>query len=156
MARPDHSAILGRDLGVLYRITDGRHEDLDLDTIPRNVRGNRVTDLVSVDGVDNAAQAVVHRVKTVRGELTDVGHPDYGSRHHELIGQPNNERNRNLVKLYILRALADEPRIEKVHKAEILPGAGPAWDQVTISLTLSFIGADAAHNLVVPDRKSVV
>ena len=48
------------------------------------------------------------------GELAALGHPDYGSRHHELIGEPNVERTRNLIKLYVLQALRREPRIEKV------------------------------------------
>jgi phage baseplate assembly protein W len=128
--------VLGRDLFATYRVTDGRHEDLDL--VPEQ----------TVGGIDNAVQAVIHRIKTVFGELADVGHPDYGSRHHELIGQPNTEGNRNLVKLYILQALAREPRIEKVLKAEIVPDT--QRDRVTIALTLRFIGAPVPADLVVP------
>jgi phage baseplate assembly protein W len=128
--------VLGRDLLALYRVTDGRHEDLDL-----------VAEQ-SVGGIDNAVQAVIHRIKTVSGELADVGHPDYGSRHHELIGQPNTEGNRNLVKLYILQALAREPRIEKVLKADVV--ADPQRDRVTIALTLRFIGTPVPADLVVP------
>jgi phage baseplate assembly protein W len=128
--------VLGRDLLALYRVTDGRHEDLDL--------GPEQT----VGGTDNAVQAVIHRIKTVAGELADLGHPDYGSRHHELIGQPNTEGNRNLVKLYILQALAREPRIEKVLKADVV--ADPQRDRVTIALTLRFIGTPVPADLVVP------
>ena len=104
--------VLGRDLLAVYRVTDGRHEDLDL--VPER----------HAAGIDNAVQAVIHRIKTVAGELADLGHPEYGSRHHELIGEPNTEGNRNLVKLYILQALAREPRIEKVLRADIV--ADPA------------------------------
>ncbi len=98
--------VLGRDLLAVYRSGDGRQENLD------------IVAEQTVGGIDNAVQAVIHRIKTVAGELADLGHPDYGSRHHELIGRPNTEGNRNLVKLYILQALAREPRIEKVLKAE--------------------------------------
>ena len=128
--------ILGRDLLAVYRVTDGRHEDLDI--VPE----------ASAGGVENAVQAVIHRIKTVAGELADLGHPEYGSRHHELIGQPNTEGNRNLVKLYVLQALAREPRIAKVLRADVVPD--PQRDRVTIALTLRFIGAPVPENLVVP------
>ena len=142
--------VLGRDLAVLYRVTDGRHEDVDLRTRSRTVRGEAVDDLVASAGVDNAVQAVVHRIKTQRGELAALGHPSYGSRHHELIGQPNSEHNRNLVKLYILQALAEEPRIAKIAKALVRTDRARAPDRVEIELTLSFIGEQVGANLVIP------
>ena len=140
--------VLGRDLRALYRVTDGRHEDVDLSTSTAVVRGSVLSDLVASAAVDTAVQAVVHRIKTVKGELADLGHPEYGSRHHELVGQPNTVRNRNLVKLYILQALASEPRIRKVLAASVDPD--PQRDRVTISLTLAFIGAPVPLDLVVP------
>lgn len=141
---------LGRDLAALYRVTDGRHEDLDLATTEHLQRGQHRADLALVQGVDNAVQAVKHRIKTERGELAALGHPAYGSRHHELIGQPNSENNRNLVKLYILQALAQEARIEKVLKADVRVDRKAAPDRVDIVLTLSFIGSPVPANLVVP------
>lgn len=150
MPREKRTDILGKDLRALYRITDGRHEDVDLERTIRTVRGEAVYDLTVVDGVSNAVQAVIHRIKTRKGELADLGHPEYGSRHHELIGQPNTEHNRNLVKLYILQALAYEPRIEKIRKAEIVFDHRRAPDRVEIALTLSFIGEQAPQNLVIP------
>ena len=142
--------VLGRDLAALYRVTDGRHEDLDLATSERMQRGARQADLAPVQGVDNAMQAVVNRIKTERGELAALGHPGYGSRHHELIGLPNSENNRNLVKLYILQALAQEARIAKIHQAEVRVDRKAAPDRVDIVLTLSFIGSPVPANLVVP------
>ena len=139
---------LGRDLLATYGSHDGRYEDLDLGTAARAVRGATVADLEAGSGLDNGVQAVIHRIKTVQGEMNDLGHPDYGSRHHELIGQPNTERNRNLVKLYILQALALEPRIEKILKADVV--ADPQRDRVTIALTLHFIDAATPQDLVIP------
>ncbi len=52
------------------------------------------------------------RLLTPRGELDALGHPEYGSRLHELIGRTNTDTTRNLVKLFILEALQLEPRIE--------------------------------------------
>jgi phage baseplate assembly protein W len=142
--------ILGQDLRAIYRITDGRHEDLDIDRETHRVSGDYLNDLLTVEGVDNAVQAVIHRIKTVKGELEELGHPEYGSRHHELIGQPNTENNRNLVKLYILQALALEARIEKILKAEIGFDHRRAPDRVEIALTLTFIGVQTPLNLVIP------
>lgn len=142
--------LLGRDLAALYGSGDGRHDNLDLRTHERVRRGERLADLATVQDIDNAVQAVVHRIKTLRGELQPLGHADYGSRHHELIGQPNSENNRNLVKLYVLQALAQEPRIAKVHKAEVRVARQGAPDRVDIVLTLSFIAAQVPANLVIP------
>ena len=145
MSSPD---VLGRDLLATYRSGDGRHENLDLATERRTVRARSLLDARLTDGVDNAVQAVIHRLKTEQGELADLGHPDYGSRHHRLIGQPNTEGNRNLVKLYVLQALALEPRIEKILSAAVV--ADPLRERVTIALTLRFIGEATAQDLVVP------
>jgi len=145
---PQQRDVLGRDLFTSYEVSDGRYEDVDLHTERTRVRGTSTQDLHTVDGIDNAVRAVIHRLKTVRGELADLGHPDYGSRHHELIGQPNNDHNRSLVKLYILQALAMEPRIEKIHKAVLV--AQPQRDTVAIELTLSFIGRPVPTDLVIP------
>jgi phage baseplate assembly protein W len=140
--------VLGRDLLAIHRVTDGRHEDADVATEWRISRGAPLIDALAVRGVENAVQAVIHRLKTVQGELADLGHPDYGSRHHRLIGQPNTEGNRNLVKLYVLQALALEPRIEEILAADIVDD--PQRDRVTIALTLHFTGDPTPQNLVVP------
>ena len=142
--------ILGRDLAALYRVTDGRHEDVDVRLLGREVRGEHVDDVALIDGIANAVQAVIHRIKTRKGELAELGHPEYGSRHHELIGEPNSEHNRNLVKLYILQALAHEPRIERIHKAVVRFDRTRAPDRVEIVLELSFIGIQTPANLVFP------
>jgi phage baseplate assembly protein W len=140
--------VLGTDLLATYRSGDGRHENLDLETERRTVRALSLLDAQLASGVDNAVQAVIHRLKTVQGELADLGHPGYGSRHHRLIGEPNTEGNRNLIKLYVLQALALEPRIEKVLAAAVVED--PMRERVTIALTLRFIGEPTAQDLVVP------
>jgi phage baseplate assembly protein W len=140
--------VMGRDLLAVYGVTDGRYEDIDIGTAPTGMPGDRRADLAPIGAVDNAVQAIVSRIKTVQGELADLGHPEYGSRHHSLIGEPNNERNRNLVKLYLLQALALEPRIRKVLKADVVPD--PQRDRVTIELTVSLIGSATPQDLVVP------
>jgi len=71
-------------------------------------------DLKVVSERANLAQAVVNRLLTRRGELTDLGHPDYGSRLYQLIGEPNSRRTYAVAELYIREALAGEPRIQEI------------------------------------------
>src|SRR5438105_4002108 len=68
----------------------------------------QVDDFALSSGRDNLGQAAIIRLLTPRGELAALGHPDYGSRLHELLGRPNAETTRNLLKLYILESLQKE------------------------------------------------
>jgi len=96
-------------------------------------------DLGTVDGRDNLGQAVIVRLLTPRGELAALGHADYGSRLHELVGQRNTETVRHLVKLYILESLHAEPRIEKVERLRVQPAPGTR-DRVNVELTVKPVG----------------
>jgi phage baseplate assembly protein W len=138
--------LLGRDLALDWLLGAFR-EDADLRTRRAGVRR---TDLDRVEAEANLSQAVFNRLKTRKGELASLGHPDYGSRHHELMGEPNVERTRNLIKLYVLQALRDEPRIERVLRAEVRADHDPPRETVRIELTLRPIGAQAPLNLVIP------
>lgn len=71
-------------------------------------------DLQAVKGLDNLAQAIINRLHTRLGELAELGHPNYGSRLQELVGEPNNARTRAFAELYIRESLAQEPRIQEV------------------------------------------
>lgn len=81
-------------------------------------------DLGTVTGRDNLAQAIITRLLTPMGELALLGHPEYGSRLHELIGERNTETRRSLVKLYILESLKKEPRIGRVIDVSVGPVEG--------------------------------
>src|SRR5262249_37660558 len=96
-------------------------------------------------------QSLIVRLLTERGELTPLGHPNYGSRHHELIGQPNTEANCNLVKLYILECVKQERRIESVLKIDVKPGFGREnRDKVDVEMSLRIRGVPDPLNLVLP------
>lgn len=81
----------------------------------------RLRDFAIVGGRDNLAQAVIMRLLTPRGELGPLGHPEYGSRLHELIGRENTPTVRNLAKLFILESLEREPRIAKITALTVEP-----------------------------------
>lgn len=140
----------GRDLQLQYALHQGFFEDADL-VAARALDGRQVQrDLRLTDGIDNLTQAVANRLKTRRGELTALGHPNYGSRHHELLGEPNVARTRNLIKLHVLQALRDEPRIERVLDVKVSAEHQPPRDTVRIELTVRVLGEPAPLNLVLP------
>jgi phage baseplate assembly protein W len=117
-----------RELRPVYRLTES----------PRLPR--RAWDFVPRDGLENLAQAVILRLLTPRGELAPLGHPDFGSRLHELIGQENNTARRNLAKLFILEALKLEPRVAKVAELAVTPSPG-ARSTVDVLLRVQPVGA---------------
>ena len=139
---------LGRDLGLFWAGTGGLFADADLATENRPGHGRTVVDLDVAENLDQAVQLLVNRLMTREGELAPLGHPEYGSRHHELIGEPNTERTRNLVKLYILQALRHEPRIAKIERCDVRSEA--RRDIVRVELTVRLIDVDDPLNLVVP------
>jgi phage baseplate assembly protein W len=136
----------GTDLRLDYALRGGFFEDADLG----DVRNRFHRDLAVTKGIDNLSQAIVNRLKTRRGELASLGHPTYGSRHHELIGEPNVDRTRNLIKLYVLQALRDEPRIERVLRADVRPEHDPPRDTVRIEIDARVLDHAEPLNLVVP------
>ena len=74
----------------------------------------RYVDTDITTGKENLAQAITMRLLTPKGEMASLGHPEYGSRLHELIGQANTATKYSLAKLYILESLGAESRIEKI------------------------------------------
>jgi phage baseplate assembly protein W len=141
---------LGADLALSWASTAGAWEDADL--IPSFTAGRtpRRKDIAIASEIASAEQLLVNRLKTQKGELAALGHPEYGSRHHELIGQPNVDRTRNLIKLYILEALSHEPRIAKILSCRVWAPHDPPRDQVRIELVVLLLEEDNPLNLVVP------
>jgi phage baseplate assembly protein W len=140
---------LGRDLLLSWAGPSGAFTDSDLATTQRLGLTGTVLDLAVASEVPQAVQFLVNRLGTRRGELAALGHPDYGSRHHDLIGEPNTERTRNLVKLYVLEALRQEPRVATVERC-VVRTVPAERDVVRVELTVRLIEHDDPLNLVVP------
>jgi phage baseplate assembly protein W len=143
------------DLGFVAdeegRVFAGPYSRVDLQAKLREDVAPRVLDLGVVSGQANLVQSLIMRLKTERGELAGLGHPNYGSRHHQLIGEPNTEANRNLVKLYVLECLKQEPRLEEIRKIEVKPGEGREnRDKVVITVTVKMKGVPDPLSLVIP------
>lgn len=145
----DRLDLMGIDIALDWGRGGGFFEDAELrSAVTGGATGTR--DIRAVSRVEAIEQALVNRLKTRRGELTPLGHPDYGSRHHDLIGAPNVERTRNLIKLYVLQALRHEPRIERVLAVVVVADHKRPRETVRITLNLKLIGVQDPLNLVVP------
>jgi phage baseplate assembly protein W len=141
---------LGRDLLLDYTFGGGFFEDADLASARRAGAPVTTNDISIAEGIPAITQALANRLKTRKGELGALGHPDYGSRHHELIGEPNVERTRDLIKLYVLQALRDEPRIEKVLTTDVIAEHQPPRDSVRITVSVRLVRQSEPLNLVIP------
>ena len=105
-------------------------------------------DLDTAKGVDNLVQALALRLNIPRGQMAGLGHPDYGSRLHELIGRSNNAATRNLVKFYTLECLRQEPRIESV--LDVRVETTPEQGRVDVRVRLLPLEENAPINLIFP------
>jgi phage baseplate assembly protein W len=142
--------LLGTDLALDYPGSAGWWEDADLAVAMPPDRFPHVRDLAVAAREAAADQLLVNRLKTQQGELASLGHPQYGSRHHELLGEPNTERTRALIKMHVLEALSHEPRIERVLRCEVTAAHDPPRDVVRIDLLVRLHRQPVPHNLVVP------
>lgn len=102
------------------------HADLRLDfrddgTVDLMLRGR---DLDTIDGIDDLIQALKLRLSTMQGELLRLGHPRYGSRVSELVGEPLTRQNLERLRRYVQQALRSDPRVEAVVSLEVRPIVG--------------------------------
>ncbi len=129
----------------------GPYTHLDLQAVVGTERAPRARDLGTVPGLANLVQSLILRLNTERGELEALGHPQYGSRHHRLIGEPNTEGNRNLIKLYVLECLRQEPRLAAIQRVDVKQGEGREnRDKVDIRITVQVRSVPDPLSFVVP------
>lgn len=142
-------ARFGTDMRLLGDLEhqEQRERGADLRTVIRPE--SSAVDLESVTGVDNLQQALLLRFLTPVGEMTALGHPDYGSRLHELIGEPNTRTNRDRAKLFALTALLAEPRVKEVRSLTVTTRRTRP-NHVDIEARLAVLDGDSDLNLVFP------
>jgi phage baseplate assembly protein W len=150
-----HANLFGTDLRLLGDLEHQRSRSPgnDLCTVERPERGfpgaPPPRDLQTVAGVENLQQALLLRFLTPLGDLAPLGHPRYGSRLFELVGELNSETSRNRAKMYVLQALAEEPRVQEVLGVTVT--VHPSLrEQVEIRVTLVALREAAVLNLVFP------
>lgn len=145
----DKTKRLGTDLRLLRNLDirkSSRDPGHDLATTRR--QGISEVDLETLSYAENMIQALFLRFLTPAGELAVLGHPEYGSRLSDLIGELNNETNRNRAKLFVLEALAAEPRVQVLSVAVTQNQRDRT--QMDIALSLLIIESDTPLNLVFP------
>ena len=108
----ERAALFGNDLQVAERAGG-----MDL----LRERGG---DLAVAEGNDNIVQALAMRLRVRKGELARLGWADYGSRLHELIGEPNNTRTHLKLMAFARAAIEQDPRVREVAsvEAQVIPG----------------------------------
>lgn len=116
-----------------------------------DLQGTFVGDLDTVDARANLAQAIINRLWTRRGELAELGHPEYGSRLYELIGEPNNLRLRVLTEIYIRDCLAQEERVATIQYIHFSPPErGMQRNILRVTMGILPIGDTQPLNIVLP------
>jgi phage baseplate assembly protein W len=105
--------------------------------------------LGTVDGEENVIQAIRHRLATRRGELTELGHPEYGSLLETVIGEPNTEDTHRVIETLVRDCLQYEPRIENI--IEIEARANRTYHEIVdINVVLKLRGAGEPIRAVYP------
>ena len=118
---------LGRDL-KLVELDLG----YDLTTSPRG-------DLNVIDEEYNLAQAIILRLRTMEGELSELGLSSYGSRLHELIGEVNNENTRQLARNYASECVSQEARVRRIVDITVETVKGEP-NRIEIFITVESVG----------------
>jgi phage baseplate assembly protein W len=139
-------ARFGTDLRLLAS-ADATHSNRDGGYDLQLRPGPGGTDLATLTGIDALTQALVLRLLTTVGELAGLGHPDYGSRLAELIGELNTATNRNRLKVYTLQALSAEPRVVKVLALNVTTSL---TDRSRVEITAQLDAGDSKLSLVIP------
>lgn len=116
-----------------------------------DLRATPAGDLTLAAGNDNIVQALTLRLMVRRGELAALGWPDYGSRLHELIGEPNNQRTHLKLMGFARAAIEADPRVREVVaiEARVLPGER---DIVRLNIEIELIHTNTRLNLVFDTR----
>jgi phage baseplate assembly protein W len=123
--------LFGADLRLLGNLEHAEQRERGSDLFTALRPETDQVDLQRLTGVENLQQALLVRFLTEVGELAHLGHPTYGSRLHELVGEPNTETTRNRAKLFALQALQGEPRIALVRSVDVTTDRSrPTWLEI--------------------------
>jgi phage baseplate assembly protein W len=135
----ERERLFGTDL-LLRQYAEG----LDLGQQQEGTPGG---DLALARGNDNIIQALTLRLRVRKGELAPLGWPDYGSRLHELIGEPNVSRTHLKIQAFARQAIEADPRVLKVESVKTvnLPGER---DTVRLMMDIQLIDSPNPLNLV--------
>jgi hypothetical protein len=112
--------------------------------VPGHPGGN---DLIRAVERANLGQALILRLLTPLGGLAPLGHPAYGSRLTELVGERNDEAHRNLARLFTIQAVAQERRAVLADLVVDVPADRP--DVIRIAFSVLPVGSTDPLDLAV-------
>lgn len=128
-------------LGVDLRLKD---EEMGVDlTISPN------GDLQTISEELNVGQAVISRMRTRKGELLDLGHSQFGSRLYELVGEPNNEATREMIRNIAKETLSADPRVKEIRRIDVKPSRFDPH-RVDVEIAVIAILSETPINIVYP------
>jgi phage gp46-like protein len=104
-------------------------------------------DLTLAVGNDNAVQALSLRLRVRKGELAPLGWPSYGSRLHELIGEPDLPRTQLKAQVFAREAVEADPRVRRVDSVNVLVVPGER-SVLRLALSVLLIDEPTPLNLV--------
>jgi len=104
-------------------------------------------DLSLAMGNDNAVQALSLRLRVRKGELAPLGWADYGSRLHELIGEPDLPRTRLRAQVFARQAIEADPRVKQVQSVDVVSIPGERG-VLRLALSVLLIDQPTPLNLV--------
>jgi hypothetical protein len=78
----------------------------------------------TIGGIENLVQALRLRLLIDRGELAALGHPMYGSRVRELLGETLDRANLELLRRYVRKTMLHDPRVAEVASVVVTPRQG--------------------------------
>lgn len=89
----------------------GIDEALDVEG---NMPDQGTGDIVLAKGMDNMEMQLRHRMMTLRGELTELGHPEYGSLVPTFIGKANTPVWQERILIECQLTVLDDPRVDRL------------------------------------------
>lgn len=110
-----------------------------------DIRFSNNQDFATITYEENLKQAIIHRLKTNKGELYNT---EYGSELYKCIGQPMNNLLRNRMIGFIGEALRQEPRISEINKIEVEFNQTDAYADIGLSIVP--INQNVILNLIFP------
>ena len=121
--------------------------DLLIQHATDDVRISSGNDFKIIQYQDNLSQAVISRVKTLRGELEL--HPDYGSRLPLLVGQVPNDFTLQLARQHVREALLQEPRIKSIDSIKV-SYVNVLKDTMQVDIMVTPIDSEQTLNIIFP------
>lgn len=135
----DRQQLFGTDLGL-------RETSSGLDFMLAGPSAS-AGDVALSHGNDNVVQALSLRLRVRKGELAPLGWPDYGSRLHELIGEPDLPRTRLKAQAFTRDALQADPRVADVKSVDVVSVPGER-SVLRLAAGLLLINENTPLNLV--------